>query len=130
MIERADEEGSEFRIIFDHRKMTHVLHQRIVRAFDRRGHGLGHCRSAGIVELAGQQRDPAPRSFDSLYVFPRVAFGAETITASVPFTAPGTPPLTDASTQPILHSASAWAMLFAALGPVVDRSMTVLTNEP
>ena len=58
------------------------------------------------------------------------AFGQATITASVPLTAPATPPLTGASTAVMPFAASAAAISRAAVAPVVERSSTVLTLVP
>src|SRR4051812_20640180 len=58
------------------------------------------------------------------------SFGPETMTASVPFTAPATPPLTGESTATILRVASSAAISCAARGPVVERSTNVLTFLP
>src|SRR5918993_5449364 len=59
-----------------------------------------------------------------------VGFAQETITASVPFAAPVTPPLTGESAQATPRSPAARATTLATLGPVVDRSIIVLTREP
>src|SRR6188474_568235 len=52
------------------------------------------------------------------------------MTASVPFAAPVTPPLTGESTQATPRSAAAFATTLATLGPLVDRSINVFTREP
>ena len=54
----------------------------------------------------------------------------EIITASVPPWAPFTPPDTGESTQSIPFSARPAATIAAALGPEVERSITVRTLEP
>ena len=56
--------------------------------------------------------------------------GPETITASVPFSAPAGPPLTGASTATMPFSSRPLATSIAIRGPVVDKSMNVLTLLP
>ena len=56
--------------------------------------------------------------------------GPEVITASVPLTAPATPPDTGASIAVMPRSASPAAIAFATRGPVVERSTNVFTREP
>ena len=55
---------------------------------------------------------------------------SKSITASVPFTAPATPPDTGASMAVMPRVPSAAAIDFATRGPVVERSTKVLTREP
>src|SRR5262245_30794224 len=52
------------------------------------------------------------------------------MTASVPFVAPATPPLTGESTHATLRSPAALATTFATLGPVVDKSISVFSRDP
>src|SRR6476659_7555103 len=52
------------------------------------------------------------------------------MTASVPFAAPVTPPLTGESTQETPRSAAAFATTLATLGPLVERSINVFTRVP
>src|SRR6185503_8005842 len=52
------------------------------------------------------------------------------MTASVPFAAPVTPPLTGESTQATPRSPAAFATTLATLGPLVERSIKVFTREP
>src|SRR5688572_6964812 len=52
------------------------------------------------------------------------------MTASVPFAAPVTPPLTGESTQATPRSPAAFATTLATLGPLVDRSINVFMREP
>ena len=58
------------------------------------------------------------------------SFGPEVITASVPLTAPATPPDTGASIAVMPRAASPAATAFATRGPVVERSTKVFTREP
>src|SRR6187431_3805110 len=52
------------------------------------------------------------------------------MTASVPFSAPGRPPLTGESTATIFFRASPSAIRRAAVAPVVDVSMKIFTRLP
>ena len=58
------------------------------------------------------------------------AFGPETMTASVPFLAPPTPPLTGQSICTISFFANAAAVFAATCEPVVDKSMKRFTRLP
>src|ERR671910_1823894 len=59
-----------------------------------------------------------------------VGFAQDTITASVPAFAPATPPLTGESTHATARSPAARATTPATLGPVVERSISVVTRVP
>ena len=77
---------------------------------------------------------PAKNSLPKVFIIgsisPKVFFGHDTMTASVPAFAPVMPPLTGESTQPIWRSASLPATSVATPGPVVDRSIISRTFEP
>ena len=59
-----------------------------------------------------------------------MSFLHDTITASVPLVAPPMPPLTGESTHATPRSDAAFATMPATVGPVVERSTSVLSRFP